>query len=470
MHGRSTRDGHAFKLAFLFCFLTLLLAIGCADPPAPTNRLVIIGVDGATFEVLDPLISAGKLPTLKKLRIEGASAILASERPMRSPALWTTVATGRPRSVHGIYDFVTGSTYWPPGRRAAERKLVTADMREVRALWNYATQAGSESLIVGWLNTWPAEKIDGVMVAPYVALDEDRQISIKGKIYRDDPRQAHPPGTFESLAGRILAAEDVTDEEVARLVDVPPEGSSLYEKIPTLERQLFAVRWSLASTKTNTNILVELLRRHPDARLAMTYFDGADTLGHRFWLLRQTLPEIRGRLKGHGLDPAMAEELRRRFGNAVDGYYQVIDESIGKILEAAGPDANVFVVSDHGWGTQPSDKTGAQHVPFDGVHTMRGILIAGGPDVVRGQFKPLTLYEVVPTVLNLLGLGIPAELEGRPAVELLEASFRAANPPVILAAHGGENAWRPEFADRPDDEIPFADREIERLRSLGYVE
>ena len=102
--------------------LALGVTVGNADArPAASERLVIIGVDGMTFNVIDPLIAEGKLPTFAKLMREGSRLNLISEKPMRSPALWTTVATGHNRSVHRIFDFVTGSWFWPKKERKQKR-------------------------------------------------------------------------------------------------------------------------------------------------------------------------------------------------------------------------------------------------------------------------------------------------------------------------------------------------------------
>ena len=100
------------------CLLSLsLLASSPATAEPLRDRLVIIGIDGLTFEVVDPLVAQGKLPTFQKLMDSGSRAILMSEKPMRSPALWTTIATGQPRATHRIFDFVTGSWYWPKAER-----------------------------------------------------------------------------------------------------------------------------------------------------------------------------------------------------------------------------------------------------------------------------------------------------------------------------------------------------------------
>ena len=71
---------------------------------------------------------------------------------MRSPALWTTIATGQPRAVHGIFDFVTGSHYWP--EQSEDRQLVTSDMRRSPSMWDVMTAANRRSLIA---NVWNAD-------------------------------------------------------------------------------------------------------------------------------------------------------------------------------------------------------------------------------------------------------------------------------------------------------------------------
>ncbi len=442
--------------------------------------VVIVGVDGLTFDVVDPLVAAGRMPNVATLLDRGARAVMASERPMRSPALWTTIATGRERADHGIYDFVTGTRYWPAGQRGGKQRLVTSGMRKVPAIWQLAGDAGLRSLVVGWLNTWPAEKIRGAMVAPYVALGQRRQTSIKGKIYGDAARQTYPPETFERIRPLVVDADQVNPQRVAALIDEPPPGSPLYRKVPRLRRYLYTVRWSIASTLTNTAIVENHLRQRHDTDLVMTYFDGADTLAHRFWIMRESIATIQARLKAEGLDPTMAPELKRRLGGAVDGYYVLLDEMIGRIVKAAGPDATIMLVSDHGWGSSGRVKAPHDTVPFDGEHRLDGVFIAAGPNIVHGRFKRLTLYDVAPTALYMMGVGVPEELRGRVALDVIDDAFVAfasnvnnvnENRPLLLAEkRAAAIVPRHPIADDGGGETPFEETEIERLRSLGYVQ
>ncbi|MCK5688596.1 alkaline phosphatase family protein, partial [Myxococcota bacterium] len=344
-----------------------------SDVSRPNGPVIVIGADAMTFDLIDPMIKAGKLPNIKRLIQKGASGVLKSEKPMRSPALWTTMATGQPRKVHKIYDFVTGSSYWPKREREKEQRLVTSDMRQSRAIWNFATSGGKRSLVVGWLNTWPAEELNGVMVAPYVALGERRQTSIKGKIYKNAKNQTYPPELFETLQDKIVRANSVSPKTVARILDVPPKGARIYKDIPKLKRYLYTARWSLAGTATNLE-LVKSLSKKTDYDLVMTYFDGTDTLAHRFWLMRQPLPTIRKRLSHFGIPPKYAEEMKRRFGMSVENFYVVIDEAIGDLWKEFGDDATIIVLSDHGFGDHTRPKYYSKDVPFDGEHKENGII------------------------------------------------------------------------------------------------
>lgn len=455
---------------FIAVALALWVTSGSAhDQPKASERLVIVGVDGMTFEVIDPLIKEGKLPTFAKLLRGGSRITLLSEKPMRSPALWTTVATGHNRSVHRIFDFVTGSWFWPKNERKQKQRLVTSDMRAAPAIWNMTSDADKKNLVVGWLNTWPAEKVNGAMVAPYVALGKRMQTSIKGKIYENARRQTYPIPLFEELRPLVRSAKSVTQKELERIVVAPPKNSPLFDEIPSLERYLYTVRWSIASTLTNTAIVEDQLRKNPDTNLVMTYFDGSDTLAHRFWLMRQSEEEIRTRLRNQGFNPDIAAELKERFGSVIDSYYELVDDMLARIVQAAGPRATIMVISDHGWGDLKRDKVIHASVPFDGRHTLESAMIASGPDIKRGMYSDRTLYDITPTALYLMGVGIPSDLPGDIALDMISEPFKRAFPPMVLAKSGkqpfNEN---PEFENSPHNH--FQDTELERLRSLGYVQ
>ena len=113
----------------------------------------LVGIDGITWDLLQPMIERSELPNFAALSNEGARGVLLSEEPTISPALWATIATGMPRFEHGVVNFLVklpGSydvvESGPPDRRAP-------------AIWELAGGAGLRSTVINWFGSFPAEAI-----------------------------------------------------------------------------------------------------------------------------------------------------------------------------------------------------------------------------------------------------------------------------------------------------------------------
>ena len=443
-------------------WVAALLLVSCSerhkDEAAPAAEatpvraapLVVLGLDAFDLEVAEPLLAAGKLPNFRRLIDSGAHGVLYSEREMRSPALWTTIATGRPRDVHHVYDFVTGSRLWPAAQQGGEQRLVTSDMRGAPALWNIASDAGKKVAVVGWLNTWPAEPVRGTMVSPYVAVHERKQITIKGGIYEDETRQVHPRERWKEIRSLIVAPEDIPDEELRVYASDP--GDAARAAFPILARNERALRWSLARTLTVQRITMHLEEQDsPDVIVA--YHEGADSLAHRFWLFRQSHDDVVATFQELGLPTEHVDTLRAAYGGVIDAYYLLLDDMLGAMMRALPADTRWIVVSDHGFGNRSGRYPANAEVPFTGEHRLEGTVILAGGDVPAGsRIFGATQYDVLPTALSLLGVTPAAglALEGQVLVPTLLASEEA-----------------PETAQESGD---FEAEELERLRSLGYVQ
>src|SRR6185369_7212427 len=154
-----------------YALVALVLLLGCGERPTG-DRVLLVGIDAATWDVIRPLMAAGRLPTISKLVQTGYSAPLESMDPTISPALWTAIATGHPPAENGITGFLAPG---PDGREIP----VTSNVRRREALWTIAGRHARTVNVVGWYVTWPVEPVKGVMVSDRF-VDADRGALVGG--------------------------------------------------------------------------------------------------------------------------------------------------------------------------------------------------------------------------------------------------------------------------------------------------
>lgn len=119
------------------------------------EKTLVIGLDGASFNLIDPLVREGKLPNLARLMAQGQSYYLHSTIPSNTPVAWTSMTTGQNPGKHGIFGFLK---YDYP-----DIKVVSSRDNQARCLWDYLGDQGKTSIIINIPFTWPPQKINGVM-------------------------------------------------------------------------------------------------------------------------------------------------------------------------------------------------------------------------------------------------------------------------------------------------------------------
>ena len=147
--------------AVALCVSTLLA--GCSDGTSHPPRVAVIGWDGATWNVIDPLLEQGRLPNLARLIERGSRGVMVAEEPLLSPALWTSLATGFTSVDHGISGFIL------PDPRGEGGVLASTFHRRRAPIWKIASDAGRSVGFIGWWTTWPAEHVRGYMVSDHLA-------------------------------------------------------------------------------------------------------------------------------------------------------------------------------------------------------------------------------------------------------------------------------------------------------------
>jgi len=414
------------KLGWVLACWSLALGAVPAQPAEPTRRLFLIGIDGAGWNVMDPLLKAGRLPYLDSLIREGIRSPLKSMVPTVSPALWTSVATGKTFHKHGINNFAIKVR--PDGQRDFAIMHVTSNIRRSKALWNIVGECGRRVAFVGWWVTWPAEQVNGHMVSSYVPLSQTRTTArpAKGTLVADAAGQTWPPELFDQLQPLIRTPDSVTYQELSRFT----AGFPLDLRQPNIA----GLVWAYAADETYRAAAQCLLELEPDVNLFGLYFNGIDVVGHRFG----------------SSGAALGWHLR----GVVPRYYEYIDEILGQLLAVRRKGDTVLVLSDHGFH-------GANHK--DGPD---GILIAAGHNIQTGaKANAPKLLDIAPTVLALLGLPAADDMDGRVLEELFTPEWGKAYPQDRIGTYDTEH-WR--------EQLPIAsevDLELrERLRALGYID
>ena len=434
---RSRRLNPGAAFAVLILLFVGLAAAGCGE--RPTMKLLVIGVDGATWDVIDPLLAEGRLPAIQALLDRGARGTIVARGVLKSPVIWTTIATGREPEDHGINDFLVDGV--PVG----------SNLRRCPAVWNIVSDERPDLTVgtTGWYVTWPVESINGFMISDRLLLE--------GLDRRYSPAQFDGLVPLESAWNPVAPAETGRVGRFTPLRFDPRSGRKDAGDPEALANSLVNYRLArpYAQDETYTRVAETLQERwQPD--LHLTYFIGVDFTSHGFWL--DAFPEQFGDGAGRQPDPRLAEIIPR--------YYEYADEIIGRLIAAAGPETTVILLSDHGFGAADEEyPMPLEYWYLTGSHRAEGVVIAAGPGIRRGAtLENPSHLDFAPTVLALLGIPPGEEMAGRVWTEMLEPAVADRLPLERSRRYDQDWTWQPApIATVQDPEI------LDRLRALGYI-
>lgn len=264
--------------------------------------LVVVGLDGATLDLVGPWAADGTLPTLAGLLGRGAWGRLRSTIPPATFPAWTSLVTGVNPGRHGVLDF----TERVPGTYRV--RFVNGSRRRAPALWSRYTAAGLRSVVLTVPGTYPPEPVNGIMVSGW---DSPLTTAIDGSFVW--PRAFHEE--IRRTVGRLPFADF---QEVAT-------GPGWHERALERLHDGIARRTRLACRC--------LARERPD--LFMVVFGESDTAAHHFWRFH---------------DPRSPRWTASPFAGAIRDVYRALDTALAEMLAAAPARVTVAVVSDHGSG------------------------------------------------------------------------------------------------------------------------
>jgi len=411
-----------------------LAGFGCGLGEPSRGRVLLIGIDGATLRVAEPLMQEGRLPNLARIAREGVFGPLRSVQPLLSPRIWNSIATGKTAQKHGIVNFARE-------REDGSHELLLSTDRRVHTLWNIASNAGFTVAVVNWWNTFPPDRVHGVIVSDHLL---SREIEGRQMLSGAAPP---PTGTVVFPAEWQPRLASLLENEVPPVDFEDPFAGA--ENLPAwLKPEALTRRYREDGTLTRFALEIE---REVEPDVLMLLLTGIDRISHFLWVGLEP-PEI------YPKQLRASEAERDAAAAALRRYYEYTDALIGALAARYGEDDLVMVVSDHGF----EGGHGLRYL--SGVHDTKkaldGVIFARGPGIARGRLRAgVGIYDVTPTILAWLGLPVAQDMDGRVA-PFLEATEVAAIP-----TYDGEPIERITSGSSGADAAL-----IEQLRELGYLE
>jgi predicted AlkP superfamily phosphohydrolase/phosphomutase len=316
------------------------------------RKVFILGLDGASPDVIDSLIEKGRLPSFRALKDRGVSGRLRTTIPPITGSAWSSFMTGKNPGKHGIFDF----TFRKEGKY--ELSPINARMREGKTFWSIATEADKKVCIFNVPVTYPPDAVNGIMVSGMLTPSS-----------RND--YTHPLSVAREL-------DRVTGKYQIHITES-------YSK----KREEHFLR-HLYEVTTKQKKAMDFLLSEDEWDLFVAVFQGIDVLQHELW---HTYDRQHFR---HG-------QYEERYIDTIPQFYAYMDKVLGEVMEWCDrKGATLIVMSDHGAG------------PLKKLLYVNNFLIKKGFLKLKGgaatRFKhllfrlgmaPMTFYHILLTV----GLG-----------------------------------------------------------------
>ena len=260
------------------------------------KKVIVIGIDGATWRLLNPWIKEGSLPNFARIVSKGASSCLLSPFPPMTAPSWISFSTGKNPGRHGVFDFFQ--------KVNCQKQTIDSQAIKSKQIWDILSVAGKKVIIINPPLAFPVKKVKGFFIAgmmtPSYEVNYTYPPSLKFKLKKWGYQVGVEldPGMRSNWARSFVASKDKKKRK--KLID--------------FFNQISLKRWEV----------FKKLAKDDNWQFAFILFEGADRLQHYYWQ------------KGDFY--------------VIKNYYLVLDQILGECLKFLGEDDVLLVISDHGFG------------------------------------------------------------------------------------------------------------------------
>jgi tetratricopeptide (TPR) repeat protein len=301
--------------------------------------------------------------------------------------------------------------------------------------------------VTGWFATHPAEALNGACVSDRYAHPVPTQLDKEWKL---SPGTIYPSRLQDSLGRLRVRPEEIPGEVLAMFVRDAVNINQDHDK----RLHQLAINLSEAFT---VHAATTWLLEHEPWDFATVYLHGIDLVCHDFMPFHPP--------RRHGV----YENEFHRYSDVVNSIYRLHDAMLGRLLQLAGDDVTVMIVSDHGFKNDETRPMLLPNIPtaIAAWHRANGIFAVCGPGLRRDELiHGASLLDITPTILSLFGLPVGADMDGRVLTEIFEET------PTVERIE----SWETTGVDRPAPEVEAVrspDEENELIRQfveIGYIE
>ncbi|MBI3951734.1 MAG: alkaline phosphatase family protein [Acidobacteria bacterium] len=270
------------------------------------EKIIMIGLDGGSFNLLKPWMDQGALPNLKHIETTGITGPLESSIPPVTSPAWPCFMTGKNPGKHGI------SFFFRPKPGSYEEIPINSANCDASTLWELLSRDGHRVAVLNVPTTYPPQKVNGMLISDFKMPSEQGDLAYPPEVLEEIEQQFGPYRITVKTPVVLLANQSEANIEFF-----------LQECQQILDYKCNVAAW--------------LLEKY-DCDFFMLHILETDRLQHWLWNI---------------LDPAHPKyksELAKKFHGQIQSYYRALDAHIGRIMQLAGPEATIIIMSDHGFG------------------------------------------------------------------------------------------------------------------------